>query len=93
MKVNARHLTVEDTRISVLGKPFANLPKVFPSLRERRKKKKQPPKTELTLKKPTNTQEGKFLWSYGLQRDHLHTKIKPLLFSHFQETLALFRYF
>lgn len=61
MKVNARHLTVEDTRISVLGKPFANLPKVFPSLRERRKKKKQPPKTELTLKKPTNTQEGKFL--------------------------------
>lgn len=75
MKVNARHLMIEEARISVLGKPFANLPKLFPSLRERRKKKT----TELTLKKTTNTQEGKFL-PLMVSKDHLHTKIKPLFF-------------
>lgn len=91
MKVNARHLTVEDTRISVLGKPFANLPKVFPSLRERRKKKKQqPPKTELTLKKPTNTQEGKFLWSP--KRPFTH-KNQTITFFSFPRNLSIVQVF
>lgn len=94
MKVNARHLTVEDTRISVLGKPFANLPKVFPSLRERRRKKKTHPqkKQNLHSKNPQTPRKVSSFHLWSLKRPFTH-KNQTIMFFSFPRNLSIVQVF